>query len=121
MSEFNHLTTNGWKEVPAANNKEAICKKASTCFEFTNSKSTVVSLMPCTEPDSYLIKLIHSRGGSPNFFEVKTPNAESIAIAMEKLKEEADVNNYFGLYFSLQKDFEDVSITAWEQWESNYR
>jgi hypothetical protein len=121
MSQFNHLTANGWKEVPTDKNKEAICKTAKTCFEFLNSKSTVVSLMPGTEQDNYLIKLQHSRGGSPNFFQVKTPNAESIAVTMDRLKEEADVNNYFGLYFSLQKDFEDVSITAWEQWETNYR
>ncbi len=121
MRQLNHLTANGWKEVPIDKNREAICKTTTACYEFVNAKSTIISLMSCIEANNYLIKLVHSRGGSPNFFQVKTSDPESISLTVDRLKEEADVNNYFGLYFSLQKDFKDVSITAWEQWESDYR
>ncbi len=77
--------------------------------------------MPCNDENLYMIKLQHSRGGSPHFFQFKSTDADATSISIDRLKEEADVNNYFGFYFALQKDFEGVSITAWEQWESNYR
>lgn len=120
MSYFESLVQHGWKDLPVANNREAIAQKADKCYAYLNAKNTVVSVMPCTERESTLIKLQHGRGGHPNYFEVKTTRPEELALLMNDLREEADVSNYFGLYFKLQEKFE-VSILAWEQWEQNYR
>lgn len=121
MNELIHLTANGWKQVPPDKNKEAVCKMVKSCYEFTNSKGTVVYFMLCNDESLYMVKLQHSRGGNPYFFQFKTLDEEGAAISINRLKEEADINNYFNFYFTLQKDFEEVSITAWEQWESDYR
>lgn len=120
MSHFETLIQHGWKDLPVANNREAIAQKADKCYAYLNPKNTVVSVMPCSERQSTLLKLQHGRGGQPNYFEVKTTRLEDLVDTINNLKDEADVNNYFGLYFNLQGKFE-TSILAWEQWETNYR
>ena len=120
MGQYDQLTNAGWTLFAENPNKEAIAQKADVCLQFTNAKNTIISFMPSTERQSYMVKLAGIRGNDFNYFEIGSTSEAALMDAIDKEKENADVSNYFDFYSKLMNDF-DVSILAWEQWESNYR
>lgn len=121
MSKFNHLVNLGWKPESEIPFREQIASKASSCYTYSNSKGSSIALMPVPSDSTVLIRLSGTRGNQFNYFQFAwNGNEESITNAVNAAKDEADINNYFSFYFSLQSAGE-VSIVAWEQWEANYK
>jgi hypothetical protein len=121
MSKFNQLINQGWKQESEIPFREQIAAKASSCYTYSNAKGSSVAIMPVPSDSIVLIRLSSIRGNQFNYFQFTwNGNEDSIANAIDAAKDEADINNYFSFYFSLQSAGE-VSIVAWEQWEANYK
>ncbi len=121
MNKFESLAQNGWKHHTSSPYQEAVSKEANNCYTFTNSKNTEIGLLTYADNSSVRIRLAGTRGNNFNYFEIPLKgNEEAVVNKINAVKDEADINNYFGLYFSLQ-EVGEASILAWEQWEKNYR
>ncbi len=121
MSKFNQLINQGWKQESEIPFLEQIATKASSCYTYANKKYSSVAIMPVPSDSIVLIRLSSIRGNQFNYFQFTwNENEDAIVNAVDSAKDDADINNYFSFYFSLQSAGE-VSIVAWEQWESNYR
>ena len=119
MEQFEYLTINGWIYFSENPNKEIVAQKANPCLQYTNSKNTIISFMANRESDSFILKIAETEGHNFNYLGIKTTSLQALMEVINNRKDDIKAENYFETYMVLQHDFE-VSILAWEQWESNY-
>lgn len=121
MNPLSSLSQKGWTKEPSIPFNEAVAKEATECYTYTNQKNSQVAILTIPNKSLVRVRLSGTRGNNFNYFEIKTDsNEDAIINAIDSAKDDADINNYFSFYFSLQSGGE-VSILAWEQWEANYR
>jgi len=122
MNLSENLIQNGWKKEARISFSEEVAKQASECYTYINANNTQIALLFYADKSTVKIRLGGTRGIEFNYFEIKLSNNEvEIATAINAIKGEADISNYFSFYFALQGVSDTVSILAWEQWEKNYR
>jgi hypothetical protein len=121
MSLLTSLTQKGWNQETTIPFREVVAQEATECYTYTNQKNSQVAILNVPSKSLIRVRLSGTRGNNFNYFEIKINSNEEVVIhTIDLAKDEADINNYFSFYFSLQEGGE-VSILAWEQWEKDYR
>ncbi|MBC7861700.1 MAG: hypothetical protein IAF38_01925 [Bacteroidia bacterium] len=114
------LLKNGWQKQEANPFKEKIVEKAVACFTFENSNNTGIGFFTSEDPSRMYIRLYKPDNSKFNYFEIKTDTVGKSIEKLISLQHSTNIDDYFSFYLDMQQACE-ISILAWEQWETNYK
>ncbi|MGD1843386.1 MAG: hypothetical protein ACFB0B_21210 [Thermonemataceae bacterium] len=114
---------NHYQRITANIPQEKVAQEGDLYFSYTNPQQTLITLVYFAKNTSMRLCLQDLSNQEVRWFEIKIADQEQLGQFLEALaqqEQQVTLNNYFSFYAALSK-VSNVSILAWEQWESNYK
>ncbi|MEM9981952.1 MAG: hypothetical protein AAF734_05610 [Bacteroidota bacterium] len=103
--------------------QERVAQNGDLYFSYTNPQQTLITLVYFAEKNTLRLRLQNLADQEIRWFEIEIADETQMKQFLEMLQQQEQqvtLSNYFSFYAALS-NVNNVSILAWEQWESDYQ